>query len=396
MELPSLATSLAWARLTANRIAIRKKKNHIVLSFVACQSSDKPWVESFAPKPQLIIRYYKLRQRANWVPCIQSFSNFVNYFVIVQYLHDTFRFSFYTMQMPYTMNPHIAKVRAKAVQLVKQTGWSVRQVAEHVGVHRATVYDWIAKTPPNAMVVHAIPTHSSRPKHHPRAVDRKIVNRIREIRLEHGRCAEAIWYQLQREGVVVSLSTVKRTLARQGLLRTRSPWKQIHQSGVRPAVSAPGTLVEMDSIHFWSTPPRVYLSTVIDVYSRYAYVTRVPALRPGCSVNTVLAAQQAFPFTLQCVQTDHGSEFGKYFSVQLHRQQIRHRQIRIRTPNDNAHVERFNRSLQEECGRDLRKYLTKPAWFTRTLREYLVYYNTERIHLGLEGKIPQELLTAVS
>lgn len=298
--------------------------------------------------------------------------------------------------MPYTMNPHIAKVRAKAVALVKQYGWSVTATARHVGVHRATVYNWLAKTPQNSMVMHAIPTRSSRPHHHPRTVDRKIVERIRQIRLERGRCAEAIWYQLQREQIVVSLSTVKRTLARHGLLRTRSPWKQIHQSGVRPEVLAPGTLVEMDSVHFWVKPPRVYLSTLVDVYSRWAYVERIPSLRPGWSAHVVRSAQRLAPFTFACVQSDHGSEFGRYFTTTLLRNHIDHRQIRIRKPNDNAHVERFNRTLQDECGQELRRYLKQPAWFTRTLRDYVDYYNTQRIHLGLEGKVPSELLTKVS
>lgn len=298
--------------------------------------------------------------------------------------------------MPYTMNPHIPKVRAKAVQLVKQYGWSVTAAATHVGAHRATVYDWLARTPQNSMVMHQIPTRSSRPHHHPRAIAPELVQRIRQIRLERSRCAEAIWYQLKREGLVVSLSTVKRTLARQGLLRTRSPWKQIHQSGVRPVAEAPGTLVEMDSVHFWTKPPRIYLSTLVDVYSRWAYVARVQALRPGCSVQTVRSAQAVAPFVFACVQSDHGSEFGKYFTTTLLRHHIHHRQIRIRKPNDNAHVERFNRTLQDECGPDLKRYIHTPHWFQRTLTEYLRYYNTQRIHLGLLGKTPQELTTHLS
>lgn len=301
------------------------------------------------------------------------------------------------MGMPYTQNPHIAKVRAKAVQLIKQHGWSVVAVARHVGVHRATIYDWLDRTPHNSMVVRSIPTLSARPKHSPRAVDPQIVQRIREIRLERNRCADAIWYQLQREGIVVSLSTVKRTLARHNLLRPRSPWKKYHVSGERPVVSLPGTLVEIDSIHFWvKTRPKVYLSTMIDVYSRWAYVQRIPALRPGHSLMTVWNAQRSAPFHFRCVQSDHGSEFSKYFSLNLEANGIRHRQIRIRTPNDNAHIERFNRTLQDECGSDLKRYLRNPAWFTRTLHDYLTYYNSSRIHLGIQGLSPLHVLSKLS
>lgn len=34
--------------------------------------------------------------------------------------------------MPYTINPHIHKVRAQAGQLVKQYGWSMSAAAIHV------------------------------------------------------------------------------------------------------------------------------------------------------------------------------------------------------------------------------------------------------------------------
>lgn len=293
--------------------------------------------------------------------------------------------------MPYTMNPYLPKLRAQAVALVR-SGQSIRSVARHYGVEPSTVSRWMQSVPGDGSRLLYLPTRSSRPKVSPRAVERNIVERIRQIRLEHNRCAEAIWYQLKREDIVVSLSTVKRTLERQGLLRTRSPWKKIHQSGVRPVVSSPGTLVEIDSIHFWTKVPRVYLSTMIDVYSRWAYAQQIVALRPGHSIQTVMTAQRLAPFQFACIQSDHGSEFGRYFTNTLLRHGMRHRQIRVRKPNDNAHIERFNRTLQDECGSELRKYITNPKWFTRTLHEYLEYYNTQRIHLGLDGQIPLEVL----
>lgn len=53
------------------------------------------------------------------------------------------------------------------------------------------------------------------------------------------------------------------------------------------------------------------------------------------------AAQQAvFPF--DCIQSDHGPEFSKYFTTLIEAQGIRYRHSRVRKPNDNAHIERFN------------------------------------------------------
>ena len=293
--------------------------------------------------------------------------------------------------MPYSLNPYLPKVRAQAVNCVRISGWSVRQTARYLGVSPGAVSKWLQRIPDDATIVRSIPTKSSRPRTSPGAVGQDVTDHIRQIRLERGRCAEAIWYQLKREGIMVSVSTVQRTLKRKGLIRTRSPWKKIHQSGVRPVALSPGTLVEIDSVHFWTKAPRVYLSTMIDVYSRWAYAQPIVALRPGESLRTVMAAQRLAPFQFQCVQSDHGSEFSKYFTKGLETRGMRHRQIRVRKPNDNAHIERFNRTLQDECGGELRRYISKPIWFTRVLREYMLYYNMERIHLGLDGKTPDQM-----
>ncbi|MCH7660077.1 MAG: transposase [Euryarchaeota archaeon] len=66
-----------------------------------------------------------------------------------------------------------------------------------------------------------------------------------------------------------------------------------------------------------------------------------------------------------------------------------HRHSRVRTPNDNAHLERINRTIQDECmsriPRSLRSY-------QKEIPEYLHYYNTERPHMGLNFKTPTEVL----
>jgi transposase InsO family protein len=61
----------------------------------------------------------------------------------------------------------------------------------------------------------------------------------------------------------------------------------------------------------------------------------------------------------------------------------------VRKPNDNAHVERFNRTLQEEC---LKKLAVDVRIFNRILPKYLRYYNTERLHLGINLQTPVSLL----
>ncbi len=62
---------------------------------------------------------------------------------------------------------------------------------------------------------------------------------------------------------------------------------------------------------------------------------------------------------------------------------------RIRKPNDNAHIERFNRTIQDELLTRLPKDVNI---INKELPGYLTYYNTRRKHLGLGLKTPAEML----
>ena len=86
------------------------------------------------------------------------------------------------------------------------------------------------------------------------------------------------------------------------------------------------------------------------------------------------------------LQSDHGPEFGMWFVSQIKK---KHRYTRIGKPNDNAHIERVNRTLQEEC---IDKVKTNPRSINCALKKYLQYYNYERLHLGLNLKTPNQLL----
>lgn len=59
----------------------------------------------------------------------------------------------------------------------------------------------------------------------------------------------------------------------------------------------------------------------------------------------------------------------------------------IRKPNDNAHLERFNRTIQEECLRRL-----VPKQYPKALDRYVDFYNAKRLHLGINLKTPLQVV----
>lgn len=292
--------------------------------------------------------------------------------------------------MAYTKNPHLPKVRMEAVRLVKYRGWSTRKVARYTGFSQGAIVQWCKKDPTGGWA--HIETRSSRPDTSPRALAKEIVLAIIEKRQGRRRCGQVIHQDLLREGIRVSLSSVQRTLGRCHLLKKRSPWKRPHDATPRPEVTHAGALLEMDTVHFvLPDGSRLYVYTIIDLYSRWAYAEVVEYIGAEASVQFLGRAQKTFPFKLGLVQTDHGSEFSTWFTHACLRAGIIHRHSRVRQKNDQAHVERFNRTIQEECLDHVSHTLKS---FEKALTEYLKYYNTERLHMGINFKTPTEMITS--
>ena len=201
------------------------------------------------------------------------------------------------MYMAYTTNPKLPEVRMKAVLLVRK-GWSVRKVARYFGFSHGAILNWIKKAPQDGR--RTIPTTSARPKKSPRAIPRDLVARIIVTRQKTKRCSEVVYETLKTEGVNVSLSTVKRTLARYGCLKKRSPWKKRRTYPLRPDVHKQGDLVQVDTIHFVDkSGRRSYVYTALDVYSRYGYATASAKSNCHRSVQFLRKVQKYFPFVIR-------------------------------------------------------------------------------------------------
>ena len=281
----------------------------------------------------------------------------------------------------------------KARNDVVQRGLSYAQVGRKYGVHRSTVLRWVKKAKQMHLSGHQyIWTESSAPHRHPNMLKPKVVNRIIELRQTLHRCAPVIHQHLLLEGFTVSLSSVERMLRRLGMVRKKRqavPYMPIP----KPDPLFPGALVQVDTIHFIRPDfSRYYVYAVIDVYSRLAYAEYHPRLSHAASYQVILNAQKYFGFLLKTVQTDHGAEFSESLWHLLRRKRIVLRHSRVRKPNDNAHIERFNRTIQEECfGR------RNPDETTvhEQLKRYLLYYNTQRLHLALNLQTPTQFVAKV-
>ena len=315
--------------------------------------------------------------------------------------------------MAYSTNPNLVKARHIALLLILRDKLPLNVVARKCGVHRSTLWRWLKKwheLNKNISQVHygrptrqtyfcpsyyswSIKTLSSAPHTHPKRLPAWIEERVVALKLAIKRCAAVIQQYLSEEGIRISLSSIKRIFKRHCLLRSKSKWKKYHRTLSRPMVSSPGDLVEVDTVHYTNslTRRRKYIITVIDLYTRLAYAKCFTRLNPGSSLTAILEAKEYFGFKFKTVQTDNGPEFGGWLSSQLKTRQTVHRHTRVHRPNDNAHIERFNRTLREECIGQAMADTQTVYTINKQLKSFIDYYNNDRLHLGLECKTPASI-----
>ncbi len=276
------------------------------------------------------------------------------------------------------------KLRMEAVRLVKHQGWSTRKVARYTGFNQSVIVKWCRRDVTGGWC--RIPTRSSRPNHHPAMLRPEMVQAIVAQRQKHHRCAEVIHQELANDGIRVSLCSIKRILDRKGLTKKRSIWKRYHPHVDRPEAINPGDLVQIDTVHIMkSEKKRIYICTLIDVCSRWSYAKAYPVLNGAVTVAFIREAETMAGFPFSIIQSDHGPEFSRYFVARVGS----HRFSRIGKPNDNSHIERFNRTIQEEC---LDRLPRDVNTMNRELKGYLKYYNHERLHMGINLLTPIQLI----
>jgi hypothetical protein len=201
--------------------------------------------------------------------------------------------------MAYSTNPYLPKARATALRLLLLERLPLSIVADRSGVHRTTIWRWLCKwrklnefrqltndNRPGRMVGYerfrtctwSIPTDSTRPHGHARAITAAVVQQVLAVRDQLKRCAEVVWHHLVTVlGIQVSLSSVRRILKRNHCFDGARKKRVRPGNPRRPHVTRPGELVETDTIHHVDplSGRRLYYYTVIDLF------TKTPACHPG-------------------------------------------------------------------------------------------------------------------
>ena len=133
----------------------------------------------------------------------------------------------------------------------------------------------------------------------------------------------------------------------------------------------------------------MYLTAVIDWYSRYIVGWRLSDTMRACEVCACARSAFSAHGTPACMNSDQGSIFGSddYVSL-LEGKGIRQSMDGKARWRDNVLIERWFRTLKSECLRNS-EYGT-PRELEAIISKFVDYYNNERIHQSLDYDVPAD------
>ena len=206
---------------------------------------------------------------------------------------------------------------------------------------------------------------SHRPHSHPNQHTEAELKLIADMRRRNPHAGLVVfWVKLMQRGYSRTIPGLYRVLRRQGQMAEKpknpkyipKPYEQMQHPGQRVQIDVkfvPAACLVGDAGN-----EKFYQFTALDEYSRFRYVE---AFRENSSHSAAAFLEhliKAFPFPIECVQTDNGAEFTKrlcpgakhkptLFEARLKECGIRHKLIRPYTPRHNGKVERSHRKDNE-------------------------------------------------
>lgn len=320
----------------------------------------------------------------------------------------------------------LARQRLSVLELAQALG-NVSEACRQRGISRTQFYEYKQRFAEQGL--EGLKDLPPIPKSHPMSTPEAHVERLLALSLEHPAWGcNRLSDTLRLEGISISAPTIQnllnkhdlrsrydrwlaleRHVAEQGIelnpeqvrfLEKQNPvWRERHVESSRP-----GELLCQDTFYVGRLKGvgKVYLHAIVDTFGSYAFGFLHTSKQPEAAVaalhNEALPFYREHDLRIGAVLTDNGTEFcgtsEHPYELYLALSDIEHRTTRVRHPQTNGFVERFQRTVQEE--------FFETAWRTKLyesvealqqdLDRWLEHYNRERPHQGYRnlGRRPYE------
>ena len=239
----------------------------------------------------------------------------------------------------------------------------VTEAAIRYRTNRQYVYRWIKRYDGT---LQSLSDRSHRPHHHPKQHTEAELTLIQNMRRRNPNAGLVVfWVKLRQRGYTRSISGLYRVLTRSGQMAAKlpnpkyipKPYEQMQYPGQRCQIDV--KFVPLSCLAGEAREHKFYQYTFLDEYSRFRYLEAFEEHSTYSSAVFLKHVIEKFPYAIECIQTDNGSEFTNRLNAKKNSKKtlfentlakfgIQHKLIKPFTPRHNGKVERSHRKDNEE------------------------------------------------
>ena len=292
-----------------------------------------------------------------------------------------------------------AHFRQRVIQYAEKNG--VTKAADRYRVSRNSIYRWKNRYDGSWQ---SLKERSHRPHHHPAEHTEEEYDLIRRYWQRNKEDRMILWMKIRDQGYSRSYKSMCRALKRMQL-KSEEKARKAYKPKPYTAAEYPGQKVQIDVKYVpgycVAGEMKYYQYTAIDEYSRLVYREMYDEHSTYSSRDFIRKVIAFFPFKIELVQTDNGTEWTKalicndptptLFEEELENSGIMYKRIRVATPRHNGKVERQHRTDEKRFYKKMRMYSLEDG--RNQLKRYNRFSNTiPKVCLGY--KSPNEVFSA--
>ena len=259
------------------------------------------------------------------------------------------------------------KYRLNAIKSLEKFG--PQRAAANYHTSPSNIYRWRKIYKDSGNNIESLRSKSRKPKTHPNSHTESEIKLIKDLRRRNPNIGlQDLWLKLRKRGYTRTIQGLAKVLNRLQMptnpkskrsptCKKNKPYEQMSYPGQRVQIDVkfvPASCLAGEA----AIDGGYYQFTFIDEYSRFRYLEAFKDHSSYSAAQFIRNCAKKFPFIIECVQTDNGSEFTTrmnnsktarptYFQKALAELGIHHKLIRVFTPRHNGKVERSHRKDNE-------------------------------------------------
>ena len=260
----------------------------------------------------------------------------------------------------------------------EQSGQPTNWILSELGLTRSVYYDWLERRRKGTLADYVVLPRSPLTVL-PEEIEAVVAYAKAQPREGYRRLT---WMMVDGDIVYLTPSTVYRILHRYDLLYR---WKRPEPGYSKrvPEATYPNEVWHVDLMYLWVRGRWYFLVSVLDSYSRFIVHWELALSMRAQEIAEIMAtALERVLGKKPRIVRDNGSQFvSKEWREVIRHFELEEIPIRVRHPESNGRIERYHRSVRQEAFGD--RELEDLYQARDLLRQWVSYYNQERLHSAL-------------